>query len=340
MLKKHRIYLDTKYWIHMRDASTGVASPVHIEIYNKLKLLSQGNVVICPLSPHLFEELMKIGNEHKRHQTAKVMDELSQHITLISPLKIPRQELLCFIQNCQNKAAGKTISNPAKYVWTKVSFILGELHPYNENLCEAQNEHIQVEFFKYRSELTLIQMLDYVKEFPALDKSPLIRSLNEGKDQNLDFKTFHDVFMQEVAGVLDMLINDIREIWKYLYLEETGQEPTSAEIVKSESVENMQRIIYNAFKLNKIDKELPFIHVQAAINAFVRYNKQQRFKVNDLNDISHAAWGLPYCHAFFTERRLASWICNAPLNLQQIYGTSVYHQEEDILAYLNRIQMN
>jgi hypothetical protein len=131
--------------------------------------------------------------------------------------------------------------------------------------------------------------------------------------------------MQEVAGILDVLKDDIREICKYLCPADVG------------SIEEIQRVIYNAFKLKKIDKQLPFLHIQAAINAFIRYNKMQRFKINDLIDISHASWALAYCNAFFTERRLASWICNPLLNLQQIYQTSVLYKEEKVLNYLSCI---
>lgn len=340
MLKRHRIYLDTKYWIHMREASLGRASQIHIQIYDKLKLLSQDDVVICPLSEHIFLELMNIGDKQRRFQTAKVMDELSRQVSFIFPLDIPKQELLCFIRNCQNKVEGKTILNPTKYVWTKVFFLLSERHPYNKNFSKADNERMQVNFFKFRSKLTLIEILNNFKKFKVYDRSSLVKNLNKGKDQHLDFKKFDDVLLQEITGLLDVLRDDIREVLNYLYLTKYGKNPSLEEIKKSEAVKMMQNMICYVFKQKKVGKELPYIHVQAAIYAFIRYNKEQRFKKNDLADIAHAAWGLPYCNAFFTEKRLATWISKPPINLKKIYGTSVLYRDEDILDYLNRIEVN
>ncbi len=337
MLKRHRIYLDTKYWIHMRDASLGTASPIHIKIHDKLKLLSQDNTVICPLSYHLIQELMNIGDKQKRLQTAKVMDELSRQVTFIPPLEIPGQELICFIRNSLNKTKGKPIFNPTKYVWTKVFFLNGEFHRFSKNFSKADNERMQVDFFKYCAKFTLVEILKKTKEFKVYDGSSFIERLNKDKDKNLDFKTFDDVFLQEITGMLDLSQNDIREVFSFLYPSTFGKKPTQEEQEKSELWKKMQNLIYHAFRLKKIGKKLPYIHTYAAIYAFIRYNKEQRFKKNDLADISHASLGLPYCNAFFTERRLSAWISNSPLNLVNTYGTSVLHQDKDILDYLNRL---
>ena len=126
VLKKHRFYLDTKYWIFMREASKGKAPKVQTQIYGTLKRLVETGIAICPLSPHVFTELMKQGNREQRISTAQVMDNLSQQVCFISPIDIAGQELLSFVRLCQAKAQGDPLFNPAKYVWTKVVFVMGE----------------------------------------------------------------------------------------------------------------------------------------------------------------------------------------------------------------------
>lgn len=337
VLKKHVIYLDIKFWIHMRDASLGTTSnKVHTEIYDRLKLLSQNNLIICPLSESLFQELINIGDENKRLQTAAIMDELSQQISFISPLEIAGQELICFMRNCKNKAQGKTSFNPAKYVWTKIALV-DHTPKYDENFSVADNEHIQVEFLKFLSKHTLVEILGRIKTPSLYDKTSMVKKLNIEKDQNLDFKTFQEVFMDEIEGMLYVIQNDITEVMKFLYFQETGKKPTASEIEKFNSDKNIQKIIYTHFKLGKGGTKFPYTHIQAAIYAFIRWNKSQRFKENDLADISHATWGLSYCNAFFTERKLASWISNPPLSLQEIYSTVVLYKEEDIINYLKNI---
>ncbi len=135
VLNKQLIYLDTNYWIYMREASFGKATAVRIKIYERLKDLVKKEVAICPLSPHVFQELMNIGNKEKRLKTAEVMDELSQQICFISPLNITGQEFLSFVRNCQARAEGKSPFNPIiKYVFTKVAFVLGEFYPTIEGI--------------------------------------------------------------------------------------------------------------------------------------------------------------------------------------------------------------
>jgi hypothetical protein len=338
MLKKHRIYLDTKYWIFMRDASLGKASPAQTKIYEKLETLVENEIAICPLSPHIFKELMKIGDEQKRISTAQVMDELSHQVCFISPLDITGQELLSFVRYCQAKAKERFLFNPAKYVFTKVAFVLGELYPAVEGIPTEHMNDIRIQFFDHLSKFTLVEMLKTMKSnFPQSNAENLIAQLNKGKDDNQDWKSFHRVFMHEIAGILDIVKEEIKKLWIYLYANDKGCNTTLEEIGESGCVQLLSNLIYHAFEQSKINKELPFFHINASLHAFIRYNKSQRYDGNDLIDFSHAAWALPYCHGFFTEKPLHDWICGKLLQLDKIYGTQVLWREEDVLDTLSNL---
>jgi hypothetical protein len=258
VLRKHRIYLDTKYWIFMRDASLGRATTVQIEIYEKLKDLVKKEVVICPLSPHLFEELMNIGDKEKRLNMARVMDELSRQICFISPLNITGQELLSFVRHCQAKAKGKFLFNPAKYVFTKVAFVLGELYPTVEGIPIEHMNDIRIQFFDHLSKFTLVEMLKTMKsDLPLRNSENLIAQLNKGKDDNQDWKSFHEVFMHEIGGILDAVRDDLEELCIYLRKNDVGGSVPIEETYESESAELLSKAIYNAFDQKKINKELP-----------------------------------------------------------------------------------
>lgn len=335
MLKKQRFYLDTKYWIFMREASLGKAPEVQTQIYNTLRKLVETGIAICPLSPHVFTELMKQGDQKQRLNTARVMDELSQQVCFISPIDIVGQELLSFVRLSQAKAQGNPLFNPKKYVWTRVAFVMGESYPSVTGISNDQMNNIRIQFYDHLSKFTLVQMLETMKgNFPIKDPKSLISRLNQGKDNNQGWNSFHEVFMHEIAGVLDVIKDEIEKLWVYLYQADEGNTLTSEEINISQCVKLLLNIIYNAFDLKKINKELPFIHINSALYAFIRYNKGQRYKENDLADFSHASWALPYCDGFFTEKRLHSWICNKLLKLDEIYGTKVLSDEEDVLRYL------
>lgn len=152
------------------------------------------------------------------------------------------------------------------------------------------------------------------------------------KKQRFYLDTKYWIFMREASlgkapEVQTQIYNTLRK------LVETG----SDEMHKSERVRLLSNAIYNAFDQNKIGKELPFIRIMSGLHAYVRYNRDQRYKVNDLPDFSHAACGLPYCDAFFTEKPLHDWICNNLLKLNEVYGTKVLWKEEDVLKYLESI---
>ncbi len=338
MLKRHRIYLDTKYWIFMRDASLGKATTVQTNIYKKLNDLVKKENVICPLSPHIFQELMNIGDKEKRLNMAQVMDELSQQVCFISPLCIVGQELLSFVRHCQAKAKGKFLFNPAKYVFTKVAFVLGELYPAVEGIPIEHMNDIRIQFFDYLSKFTLVEMLKTVKsDLPLRNSENLITQLNKGKDDNQDWKSFHEVFIHEIGGILDAVRDDLEELCIYLRKNDICGSVTIEEAYESKSAELLSKAIYNAFDQKKINKELPFFHTNASLHAFIRYNKTQRYDKNDLPDFSHVAWALPYCDTFFTERRLHDWICGNLLSLDKLYGTQVLWREEDVFNALNKL---
>lgn len=338
VLQKRRFYLDTRYWIFMREASLGRATEIQKKIYGHLCSLVRTGVAICPLSPHIFIELMKQGNREKRLSTARVMDELSQQVCFISPIDIAGQELLNFVRLCQAKAQGKLLFKPEKYVWTKVAFVMGESYPALAGIPDDQMNNIRIQFYDHISKFTLVKMLETIKgDFPMHDRKDLINHLNQGKDNNQEWKSFHDVFMHEVAGALDIMKDDIEKLWVSLYRSDKGITPTSDEISQSGSVRLLSNLICNAFEQNKIGKELPFVRIMSGLHALIRCNKGQRYKENDLPDLSHATWALPYCDGFFTERRLTDWICNNLLKLDKVYETKVLWNEEDVLRYLESI---
>lgn len=338
VMKKYRIYLDTKYWVYMRDASTEKATITQTEIYRRLKNLVQKEVAICPLSPHIFYELMNIGDEEKRLKMARVMDELSQQVCFISPLNITGQELLSFMRNSQASAEGKSPFNPIKYVFTKAAFVGGEVYPAVKGIPDEQMNNIRIKFFDHLSKITLVEMLKTAGgDFPLWDRKNLIAKLNQGKDDNQDWNSFHEVFMHEIAGILDVVKDDLEQIWIYLFRNDVGGHVTLEEVRKSESAGLLANMIYNAFDQKKINKELPCFHINASLHTFIRYNKNQRYKENDLIDFSHAAWALPYCDTFFTEKPLHDWMCNNLLKLDKIYDTKILYKEEDVLDVLNSL---
>ena len=57
--QKRRIYLDTRYWIFIRDVFLGrKQKPIHAGIVEELKRLCSDGSTICPISYSIFAELL------------------------------------------------------------------------------------------------------------------------------------------------------------------------------------------------------------------------------------------------------------------------------------------
>jgi hypothetical protein len=125
---KRRIYLDTKYWILLRDAALGrPRSTSHTEILTLLRTLVFRGAAICPLSDAAYVESMQQTDEETRLATAALMDELSCGVAVATEEARVRMELLNFVA----EPASDTSSLSDK-IWVKTGFVLGESVPHAE----------------------------------------------------------------------------------------------------------------------------------------------------------------------------------------------------------------
>lgn len=80
-----RVYLDTRFWILLRDACLGRAQDsLHDEMLDRLRRLVDSGKVICPINANTLAELLKQRDQTTRLATAKLIDELSLGVALQS----------------------------------------------------------------------------------------------------------------------------------------------------------------------------------------------------------------------------------------------------------------
>jgi hypothetical protein len=78
-----KAYLDTKYWIFLRDVYLGNArNPIHTKIYELLFDLVGKGKLICPIGEDTFLELLKIKDKARRLAGANIIDNLSKGIAI------------------------------------------------------------------------------------------------------------------------------------------------------------------------------------------------------------------------------------------------------------------
>ncbi|MGY8915890.1 MAG: hypothetical protein ACKVJF_12515, partial [Flavobacteriales bacterium] len=159
--------------------------------------------------------------------------------------------------------------------------------------------------------------------------------LNEGKFSHThENSSFKQMFLSELAGSLDGYGNIVTKCIQDMYERDAGKILSDQEKKNSDSGKLLRDAIYNIFKLNKSKDFLPTFNVISGLHAAIRWDKNQKYQDNDLHDIRHAASALPYCDAFFTEKRLAHLITQKATSYDKKYSCVVATSVSEALEAL------
>lgn len=335
--QKCKIYLDTNFWIILRKIVTGeLSDPLSKRYFELANLLSEENLCIFPISENTFLEVLKQSDPLTLDETVCLIDKLSQGICLISYNERLRLGILHFVY-------GKTEDhayNPSQLVWTKLAYNMGYITPVNKNIEESLDRILQKSFFDQMWQVSLSDMIHVMRSnggpintlFP--DNSS---SLNNGKFSHIDEnRSFEQMFLSELAGLLDFYKPLLLEVCCHMYQKKTGKSLTKEEIETMEDKSLIANMIYNLFRLKKITTELPSYRVTAGLYAAVRWDKKQKFQANDMHDFRHASAALPYCDYFFTEKRLSHLLTQKLLSYDKMYSCIVKSSLKDAVTILER----
>jgi hypothetical protein len=196
-----RIYLDTKFWIYLRDALAGVpAEPLHTDLLALLVDLVQSGRAICPLADCAFVELLKQRDRGRRLATARVMDLLSQGVALRSHDERIRAEILHFIR--RHTSDPDQLYPLEQMVWTRSGFVMGEIRPVREDFPPAMTEALAKVFDDLVWISTLEERLSHFDQAPETDfYARLSARLNDGKFQHeSELTSFRSAYQAELRG--------------------------------------------------------------------------------------------------------------------------------------------
>jgi hypothetical protein len=330
------IYLDTKYWIILRDVAAGVRTAgLEVELLDVLRELVSAGKAFCPLSESIFAEMLKQSDQRTRVATAKIIDELSLGIALIPFEQRVAMELQAFISGqCRSMGAPEPRSLP----WTKLSYVLGVTHPHQTVFDASTELAIQKAFFDHMWSLPLSDVVDILGgKGMSSDRYPrLAEQLNAGNAKHAgELRSFQQTYVIEARGAAEvyasMAVEIIRDLQKLI----TGTSPSAADsAAETEAVRILTNILVAALKQDKFKVVLPSLHINTCLHASVRWNKSQQLEANDFEDFRHACSALAYCNLFFTERRLRAMVTANHLALDRKYDCKVAAAIPDVLALL------
>jgi len=331
VLKRKIIYLDTNFWLTLRDVKLGrKKDSLSQKIYELITLLSDKEVCLFPISETTFVEVLKQSDEVTLNETVSLIDTLSKGICLACMEDRIFLEILQFMYKNTNKNS----HNTTELVWTKLPYILG----YNQP--PLKNKALQKSFFNRMWDISMREMMSIMKKSNNTVKPTfknISNDLNTGKfSHTQENNSFKQMFMSELGGLMDTHKTQIVEAFVYLYEKKENKTPSSSEV--EQNAELVVNMFYNLFKLNKITTELPSFRIPAGLHAAIRWDKNQNYQENDIHDIGHATAALPYCNFFFTERRLAHLITQKTTAYDKIYKCRVAGSIKAAVSALEEIQ--
>lgn len=324
--KRRKIYLDTKFWLLLRNSYLGRArSSDQHDLLHVLKSGVNTGALICPISNDVFVEVIKQTDEVTLRATVTLIDELSLGVCLVSEDERRQTEALHFVRSCM--LPNDCLYDVGDFIWTKVAYINGMQVPYNNAFSVAENRLIQKAFLDQMWSISLLDMiggigLERLLNYPHTpDFSGL---LNQEKDAYLmEAATFRKIFLTELAYILKREETMFDEMFAYLFEKENGQAPLHEEVTSLGAGSKFGNLVYEAFKQEKVAKRLPTLEIEAGIHAQLIYDKTRKYKPNDLHDVGHAIAALPYCDCFFTEKNLRELVIKKNLGYDRKYDCAV-----------------
>lgn len=294
--------------------------------------------LFCPISETIFVELLKQRDATSRRATAKLIDELSLGITLVPAKVRAATELVRFIRTFD--VPDKL--HPLKHlVWSKLSYVLGYLHPTNTPFDAAIELKLQETFFDYMWTIPLVEVVDRIGNAeidPDIGFDDLAQRLNDGSSRYAhEIRSFAQAYAAEIRGAIDLLAPTAVDYVFHLAEKELGAVPELSPAQRNASENQWKNVLFGAFKKEETKRVLPTMHIEALLHASIRWDKKRKLRGNDIYDFNHATAALPYCKAFLTDQPLALLITANHLRLDKQFGCRVVAKVNEAIEFLKTL---
>jgi hypothetical protein len=336
---KRRIYLDTRYWVILRDAAMGrPRTSEHTEILTLLLHAVSSGKAFCPISDVALMETLKQSDLTTRFATASLMDELGLGVALQDEQSRIRTELEHFL----NHPLIDETTPPLKHlVWTKAAYVLGISLPTSKLLTLEQNRLIQKATVDYFWQATLRQHLEDTADVPLPSDEGLVKTAAkitvDMRSYDHQVKSMKQAFLAEIAGALRAFSKDIETLLLRMHRRQFGHTDVPPEELKRVH-DGMNTMLYNLFRLRAdiMAQRAPTMYVYAMCHAAIRMDKTRKMSSNDLLDIHHAS-AVGHHDAVFTEKSLQHLLTGGNMAIDKRFNCTILSKERDLIEYLKAL---
>lgn len=326
---RRRIYLDTRYWVFLRDAAMGRAKQaIHNDLLAALRRVVDTGLGICPLSESVLFELHKQTDPATRLAMARVMDSLSNGVTVQNSLDRLRVELVRFFH--RTIVDDRIPGPPVEHVWTQVGHFLGSPTPVFDAIDPGEQLATSKAFFDLLWSVTVEELItdnDWIENDMGF-RDDALRMTELSRAHASEITSFEELYLAEVSGFVDIHHAAIEAAVTEVAtaLGEQGLGPDSARLWRN--------AVYNIIRLGRVGAGLPMVQIVSGIHAAIRWQRERPFKASDFYDMYHAAAALPYCDIFLTEAFMGTILKNPPLSFGTLFDTDIVWDEADALRLL------
>ena len=331
------IYLDTNFWILLRDANRGKERSNAIPLLVLMRRAVKERRIFCPISSSFFVELMRQDSLPSRIETAAIVDELSLGVTIVGfeeRISVEIEHLICSTANLNRHYSIQHA------VWRKLSYVLGMQNVQNAGIDPKLDLAIQKAFFDHMCTISLREMIKMIGEerISEYAQTSFASRMNEQIAEHADeLRSFKQAYDAEVRGIVDEMGDVTLDVVRSTAREyQPGLAKMDSE-QQREAKNRWKNLMHLILVKNKARHLLPTLHIRASLYASLRWNKERIFRRTDLWDFSHAEVALGYCGAFFTDKSLHNMITESHLGLDELYGCHVGSSVEDAIEHVSGI---
>lgn len=331
------IYLDTCFWIHLRDARLGACKPAATALLAGLTEAVERGHAFCPISESVIFELFKQSSRATKNQTAEIVDELSLGVAVIGFRERMATEVTHAIYTHSPTTAGQELYPLRQLVWTRGVGVMGIRSPYIEGLNLRSALDLQRRTVEHLwSSVSFKELLDQPAPWKDEDElASLAHQMNRDIARHrASLRSFRGTYADEAAGAADLCGDTAMEVMERLARSQGIRLPDRNTDAWQRSRREWCSLLSLALRKEPPRLQLRSLHAAAALHAAFRWNGGQKFDANDLYDFEHAGAALAYCHAFFTERPLHHMVTQRHVALDRLFGCQVFHTVEAANDYV------
>ena len=329
-----RVYLDTAYWVRLRDCELGRPRSKQDEaLYSLLARAVKQRLVAVPVTEPLLRETLRQNVGTTRAATAAVVDRISYNVALAGA----RARAIHEVNDWYSALAGEESVGNDFFYWTWAAHLFGEMRPKvtmdDENLAARLEKAIEDEMATTPFSSIVEQLYRDETEFD--DSWARMAEENNRLKQTVwdPAMSFSEVFLEECQGYWNSM-------WPF-FMEHAENILRKAPFLKGSETEEQlfdhtSRLLIASIQLDQLGVFLPGMQIHAGANAAIRTQQGRQFKPGDAEDHYHAIAALPHCDIFATDRSSRHLLTTKPLELDRRFQCQVVASSEELVESLEQ----